>query len=155
MPKNARRWTAPVCVTAGLFAGGLCARLAALDSGESGVGQLYALDNGDVNGDWDVDLSDTIYLLGSLYSGGRAPVPLALCVGAEREIRNGDTNGDGQIDVSDAISLLAWLFSNGRPPVDACSSALVLGEGEGAQTKNSIPRIAPVNSRPYGKTYAE
>ena len=114
----------------------------------------YALENGDVNGDQARDLSDPVYLLGHLYNGGPEPMPLAICVGADREVQNGDANGDGQLDVSDGIHLLSWLFSSGQAPAEACGFDLAAGEGEGGHRKER-PRIAPVNSRPYGKSYAE
>lgn len=39
----------------------------------------FALENGDANGDEQRDLSDGIYILGHLFLGGPAPLPLAHC----------------------------------------------------------------------------
>jgi hypothetical protein len=112
-----------------------------------GVG--FAVDNGDVNGDLERDLSDGIYLLGSLFLGGQDPVPLATCAGAEATIRNGDSNGDGELDLSDAMHLFGWLYSGGREPASACPSE---GSGGGG---GGTPRVVPVEARPFGKSYAE
>jgi hypothetical protein len=115
--------------------------------------QFYALDNGDVNGDFQRDVSDPIYLLAHLYAGGPEPMPLAICVGAARVVKNGDSNGDGALDVSDGIHLLGWLFANGLEPFDVCNAPLDLGEG--GRSSQANPRIAPVQSRPNGKSYGE
>lgn len=72
--------------------------------------------NGDCNADGTRDISDAIYLLTWLFSGGPAPVPSTCTVGIPiRE--NGDANGDGSRDISDAVHLLSWLFGGGGPPV--------------------------------------
>ena len=111
-------------------------------------GHGYALDNGDVNGDWDRDLSDGVYLLSFLFSGGPEPVPLALCGTDLTTSSNGDTNADGEVDVSDPILLLGWLFSGGPVPVPPC------GEGFGAGG-NPHPRIVPPYGRLLRRVYAE
>jgi hypothetical protein len=93
-----------------------------------------ALHNGDVNGDWELDLSDPVYLLGHLFLGGPAPAPAlaALCPEGAPDLANGDVNGDGAIDVSDGIRILGWLFSGGPAPVPfACESGLSLEMGLG------------------------
>lgn len=108
----------------------------------------YAIQNGDVNGDHDRDLSDAISLLGFLYSGGGEPVPLALCAGGPTAVVNGDANADGDIDVSDAVSLVGWLFLGTQPPAEPC------GDGAGA-AKNSNPRVIPPQAKPYGSSYEQ
>jgi hypothetical protein len=115
---------------------------------QSLAGHGYALDNGDVNGDWDRDLSDGIYLLSYLFSGGPEPVSLALCGTDPTTSTNGDTNADGEIDVSDPIVLLGWLFSGGPAPVAPC------GEGVGG-ARNPNPRVIPVRARAHGKSYGD
>jgi len=104
-----------------------------------------ALENGDVNSDGDLDLSDPIYLLSYLYSGGPEPAPIA-CATAYSDLLNGDSNGDGDLDVSDPINLLSFLFSGGPGPVDACG----LGDGGGGSAQN--PRILPAHAHAYGKS---
>jgi len=61
---------------------------------------------GNVNGDLATDLSDAIFLLAYLFSGGRAPTCL----------QSGEINGDLTIDISDAIFLLQHLFLGGAQP---------------------------------------
>src|SRR6266542_999135 len=75
---------------------------------EPGQPELVAIINGDSNGDWDIDLSDGVYLLNFLYGGGPAPVPVDCGTGLISS-ENGDSNGDGSKDVSDVIVLLGWL----------------------------------------------
>ena len=93
-----------------------------------------ALENGDSNGDWTLDLSDGIHLLGWLYSGGPAPAPLACGAGVPSR-QNGDTNGDGDIDVSDVIVVFTHLFLGGSGPVeiDCTGEAGLEGQGGAAQ----------------------
>lgn len=106
----------------------------------------YAIDNGDVNGDWQMDIGDPIYLLGHLFGGGPAPVELAYCGAAPSAMRNGDTNGDGYLDVGDAVSLLSYLYGDGQEPVAACEA--VKGAG-------NVPRVAPPHSNAFGMSLAE
>ena len=102
-------------------------RLAALE--EHFRVELPALENGDVNGDWTIDLSDAVALLGYLYAGAPAPVPF-VCGTEIVSTGNGDLNGDQTLDVSDAVHLLRYLYLGGPEPVAACQVAG--GEGSGA-----------------------
>ena len=63
---------------------------------------------GDANGDAEIDISDAVALLGTLFLGFRPPA----CDDAA------DTDDSGELDVSDAISLLTFLFNrrNQDPP---------------------------------------
>jgi hypothetical protein len=108
----------------------------------------FALDNGDVNGDLAIDLSDPIQLLAHLYLGAASPVPLAWCDAGGAAVANGDSNGDGGLDVSDPVHLLGWLFTGGSAPRAAC------GEGAGG-ARNPNPRIIPPHASAFGKTYGE
>jgi hypothetical protein len=110
-------------------------------------GIRFALDNGDVNGDADRDLSDGVYLLSYLFSGGAEPVPLALCGTEPTATINGDTNADGDIDISDPVQLLGWLFSAGPAPVPACS------DGSGA-SGGWNPRVIPPVGRILRAVYS-
>lgn len=105
----------------------------------------FALENGDVNGDMERDLSDVIYLFGHLFRGGPAPVPLALCGTLRPENPNGDANADGSIDLSDSVRLLGWLFMDADEPAPSCP-------GQGG-TLN--PRVIPPWSTAFGTTYGE
>lgn len=93
---------------------------AGLRAGDDGfVVELPALESGDANGDWSIDLSDPVYLLEYLFLDGPAPVPV-LCGLEVTEAPNGDVNGDGTLDISDAVRLLGHLYLGGPPPVHAC-----------------------------------
>ena len=77
-----------------------------------------AVANGDVNADGKRDISDSIYLLSYLFSGGPAPLPLA----CEPSVtyHNGDVNGSGVVDMSDPIYILNWLFFGSAEPREGC-----------------------------------
>jgi len=60
----------------------------------------------DCNGDSGTDISDPVYLLSVLFSGGATPLCLDAC----------DGNDDGGMDISDAVFMLAVLFTGGSPP---------------------------------------
>jgi len=65
---------------------------------------------GDANGDAAVDISDAVYLIAYIFSGGSAPSPLLA----------GDANCDSTVDISDAVYLIAYIFSGGAPPCAGC-----------------------------------
>jgi hypothetical protein len=66
---------------------------------------------GDANGDDEIDISDAVYLIGFIFSGGPAP---GACGGYSYGF--GDANGDGEIDISDAVYLISFIFSGGPAP---------------------------------------
>jgi len=111
-----------------------------------------ALENGDVNSDGALDLSDAVLLLGWLYRGGPELAPLA-CATGYSALTNGDSNGDENLDVSDPISLLGYLFGGGAAPVNACALGLE-GDGEGGHRRHR-PRILPPHAHAFGKTLGE
>jgi len=61
---------------------------------------------GNSNGDANVDLGDSLYIVNWLFSGGPQPTCMDSC----------DTNDDGGVDISDCIFLLNYLFVSGPPP---------------------------------------
>jgi hypothetical protein len=65
---------------------------------------------GDANGDVATDISDVVYLIAYIFSGGSAPSPLLA----------GDANCDSTVDISDAVYLIAYIFSGGQAPCEAC-----------------------------------
>ncbi len=65
---------------------------------------------GDVNADCTVDISDVVYLIAYIFSGGSAPSPLL----------SGDANCDSAVDISDVVYLIAYIFSGGAVPCSAC-----------------------------------
>jgi hypothetical protein len=75
------------------------------------------IQNGDINGDGAIDISDPVAILSWLFLGAPGPVP-ATCDQGTPDLDNGDANGDGTVDLSDAVHLLTWLFSSGGVPVE-------------------------------------
>jgi len=65
---------------------------------------------GDANGDATVDISDAVYLIAYIFSGGAAPNPLLA----------GDANCDSTVDISDAVYLIAYIFGGGTAPCAGC-----------------------------------
>ena len=77
-----------------------------LDESSSCLGKC-----GDANNDNNVNVSDAVYIINYVFSGGGAPNPVLAC---------GDSNGDGSVNVSDAVHLINYVFSGGSAPGD-CS----------------------------------
>jgi hypothetical protein len=65
---------------------------------------------GDASGDASVDISDAVYLIAYIFSGGPAPNPLLA----------GDASCDLSVDISDAVYLIAYIFSGGPAPCAGC-----------------------------------
>jgi len=65
-----------------------------------------AFRRGDCGGSGASDVSDSIFLLGSLFGLGAAPGCADAC----------DSNDDGGLDIADAVHLLAYLFGGGASP---------------------------------------
>jgi hypothetical protein len=65
---------------------------------------------GDANADNQVDISDPVFLIAYIFSGGQPPSPL----------KAGDANCDLVVDISDVVYLLAYIFNGGPVPCAAC-----------------------------------
>ena len=65
---------------------------------------------GDANGSGTVNISDAVYLIAYIFSGGPAPEPLLA----------GDANCSGSVNISDAVYLIAYIFSGGPAPCEGC-----------------------------------
>jgi bacillolysin len=65
---------------------------------------------GDADNSASVDISDVVYLLAYIFSGGSAPTPLG----------SGDANCSGGADISDVVHLISYIFSGGEEPCAAC-----------------------------------
>jgi len=65
---------------------------------------------GDANDDGGVDISDAVFLIAYIFSGGAAPHDCNYTNGM------GDANADGGVDISDAVYLIAYIFSGGAAP---------------------------------------
>lgn len=61
---------------------------------------------GDANNDGMIDISDVVFEISFIFSGGEEPFPYRL----------GDTNCDRTVDISDAVYLIAYIFSGGPLP---------------------------------------
>lgn len=77
-------------------------------NGLAGVGYCYLCGDADASGAWDI--SDAVYLISFIFSGGASPAPLLA----------GDANCDGSVDISDAVYLIAFIFSGGPAPCAFC-----------------------------------
>ena len=64
----------------------------------------------DANGDGRVNVSDAVYLINYIFSGGPEPKPFHM---------NGDSNCDGRVNISDAVYLINYIFSGGEPPCNS------------------------------------
>lgn len=65
---------------------------------------------GDADGSDAVNISDAVYLIGYIFSGGPAPDPLAA----------GDVDCSAAVNISDAVYLITYIFSGGSAPCAAC-----------------------------------
>jgi hypothetical protein len=65
---------------------------------------------GDANSDHAIDISDAVFVISYIFSGGAAPGD---CNGTHGL---GDANGDGAVDISDAVYLISFIFSGGPAP---------------------------------------
>ena len=63
---------------------------------------------GDGNTDGMVNVSDAVYLINYVFSGGNPPIPLVA----------GDANCDELVNVSDAVYIINYVFSGGNAPCD-------------------------------------
>lgn len=64
---------------------------------------------GDANYDDKVNISDAVYLINYVFSGGLAPQPI---------LEVGDANCDSRVNVSDAVYIINYVFNGGGVPGD-------------------------------------
>ena len=74
---------------------------------------------GDANGDATIDISDVVYLISFIFSGGSAPTPYAIC--------SGDANCDCMVDISDVVYLISYIFSGGSAPCNCTGWSVACG----------------------------
>jgi hypothetical protein len=65
---------------------------------------------GDANGDGTANISDAVFMIAYIFSGGDAPDPLL----------SGDANCDGSSNISDAVYMITYIFSGGPSPCANC-----------------------------------
>jgi len=61
----------------------------------------------DVNADGSINISDAVYIINYIFTGGDEPKPFRM---------NGDSNCDGSVNVSDAVYIINYIFTGGSPP---------------------------------------
>jgi len=79
------------------------------NNGLAGIGYCTFV-CGDANTDQSVDISDAVYLIAYIFSGGAAPSPMTA----------GDANCDDAVDISDVVYVVSYIFSGGPRPCAAC-----------------------------------
>jgi hypothetical protein len=62
---------------------------------------------GDVNGDGELNVGDSVFLIAFIFKGGPEP----------ENFRLGDANGDDEVNVGDVVYMLAHIFHNGPDPI--------------------------------------
>lgn len=66
---------------------------------------------GDADGNGFVTISDAVFLIGYIFTGGAIPSPQMA----------GDTNCDSSLTVTDVVILINYIFAGGSPPCDPCN----------------------------------
>ena len=66
---------------------------------------------GDANNDGLVNISDVVYLINFIFSGGPPPEPIVLM---------GDADCSGFTNITDAVYLIQYIFAGGDPPCNPC-----------------------------------
>jgi hypothetical protein len=69
---------------------------------------------GDAEGDGISNVSDAVYIINYVFSGGNAPDPLEAA----------DVNCDGEVNVSDAVSIINYVFAGGNIPCDTTGDGI-------------------------------
>ncbi len=75
-----------------------------------GFGGRYCYLCGDADANGIVSISDAVYLISFIFSGGNPPAPLLA----------GDADCNGFITISDAVYLISFIFAGGPAPCAAC-----------------------------------
>lgn len=65
---------------------------------------------GDADGNYVVNISDAVYLIGYIFGGGEAPEPPAAA----------DADCDAIVNISDAVYLVGYIFGGGPAPCENC-----------------------------------
>jgi hypothetical protein len=79
------------------------------DQASGSINKAYSFTdymNGDADGSGGINISDAVYIIAYIFSGGPAPSPAG----------RGDTDCSSSINISDAVYLIAYIFSGGATP---------------------------------------
>ena len=63
---------------------------------------------GDANSDYIVNISDAVYVINFIFTGGFMPIPL----------ESADVNCDEAVNISDVVSIVNYIFAGGNDPCD-------------------------------------
>ncbi len=80
------------------------------DADDDGIGDACDYICGDANGSTSVSISDVVFIINYIFSGGPAPAPLVAA----------DVNCSGLVTISDAVYLINFVFSGGAAPCFNC-----------------------------------
>ena len=84
------------------------------DADGDDIGDVCEYLCGDASGDGKVNVSDAVYIINYVFSGGNAPDP----------IESGDCDCSGSCNVSDAVFVINYVFSGGKTPCDTNGDSL-------------------------------
>ncbi len=76
------------------------------DCDNDGIGDACDFLSGDADNSGVITISDAVYLINYIFSGGPAPCPLL----------NGDADCSGAVTISDAVYLINYIFAGGPAP---------------------------------------
>ena len=83
---------------------------------------------GDANQDGEVDISDAVSLLFSLFGGGRPSLPCGDGgIDAAGNLLLLDSDGNGRVELTDALYVLSYLFRSGPAPAPGSSCVRIEG----------------------------
>lgn len=81
-----------------------------LDTDDDGIGDACDYICGDADGSTTVTISDAVYLISYIFSGGPSPMPLPA----------GDADCSGTVTISDAVYMINYIFAGGPAPCASC-----------------------------------
>jgi len=85
------------------------------DSDLDGIGDVCDYICGDANGDSSVNVSDAVFIINYVFTGGAEPDPY----------QSGEVNCDGAVNVSDAVYIINYVFTGGAPACDPDNNGIL------------------------------
>ncbi|MFH2055623.1 MAG: dockerin type I repeat-containing protein [bacterium] len=86
----------------------VCHGVVPAGAGPHGIQGPSACSCGDANSDGVANITDAVFLIAFIFSGGPAPSPISC----------GDANCDGAANITDAVYVIQYIFNNGPSPCD-------------------------------------